>query len=309
MSSGNKIAFLFLVLDDPHFPQIWDYYFKGYEHLINIYIHPKYPERHTWKPEKIVSNLQETGWGFITRAYISLLTPAYENKENAYFITISESCVPVKPFRHLYMHLFPTPMSVPKSMIKFMKVSKYDYEARLMSHYNQMRERNNQIKEQNAKKIILPNLGKPIKHYARFGINRPHTKLIMEVQQQNKLEFYHTMHVGDEFWLNSIYPKLSMHSLETSEITFDDWDYVKIKVNDINKEIENYYVMQENGDSDETIKEKIDVLKAKKNDIAKNPKSITILDETDITQMQTTSAYFYRKFTKQSNVQEYMKMD
>ncbi len=38
----KKIAFLFLVLDNPNFPKLWDSYFKGHTDKYTIYIHPKY---------------------------------------------------------------------------------------------------------------------------------------------------------------------------------------------------------------------------------------------------------------------------
>jgi len=40
---NKKIAFLFLTLSNPNFPDIWDKYFKGNEDKYSIYIHPKNP--------------------------------------------------------------------------------------------------------------------------------------------------------------------------------------------------------------------------------------------------------------------------
>lgn len=68
----KKIAFLFLTLDNPNFPKIWNEYFKGNEDKYTIYIHPKYPEKVRWNKDRIIKNLQETSWGFITRSYIEL---------------------------------------------------------------------------------------------------------------------------------------------------------------------------------------------------------------------------------------------
>ena len=66
----KKIAFLFLIIDNPNFPTIWNKYFRGNSSKYNIYIHPKYPENTTWKKKNIIKNLKETQWGFIVEAYI-----------------------------------------------------------------------------------------------------------------------------------------------------------------------------------------------------------------------------------------------
>jgi predicted O-methyltransferase YrrM len=46
--SIKKIAFLFLTIENPNFTKVWDYYFKDNQDKINIYIHPKYPDKITW---------------------------------------------------------------------------------------------------------------------------------------------------------------------------------------------------------------------------------------------------------------------
>jgi hypothetical protein len=100
----KKIAFLFLVLDNPNFPKIWDKYFRGHKDKYEIYIHPKYPDKVTWKKRSVIKNLQETGWGFITRAYIELLKEAFKDPDNYKFVTISESCIPIQSFDDFYKY-------------------------------------------------------------------------------------------------------------------------------------------------------------------------------------------------------------
>ena len=60
----SKIAFLFLTRDNVHHPDIWKRYFKGHQKKINIYCHPKEPEKVTvdWQKKHIIPNLVETGW-------------------------------------------------------------------------------------------------------------------------------------------------------------------------------------------------------------------------------------------------------
>ena len=51
----KKIAFLFLTLENPNFPKIWDKYFRSHKDKYSIYIHPKYPELLTCKKKNIKS--------------------------------------------------------------------------------------------------------------------------------------------------------------------------------------------------------------------------------------------------------------
>jgi len=188
----KKIAFLFLTLDNPNFPKIWNKYFRNHKDKYNIYIHPKYPEKLTWKKKCMIKNLKETSWGHITEAEIELLKTAYQNEDNFKFITISESCIPIQSFDNFYN----TVTNDPKSWIKLMKISHYDQEARL------------KIK------------GNFIKHYARFCLNRDHVKILLS----KDLNFFHKMLVGDEFFLSSLYP---FKNIKDFDVTFDDWEWTE----------------------------------------------------------------------------------
>ena len=201
----NKIAFLFLTLDNPNFPNIWNYYFKGNENKINIYIHPKYPELVTWKKKKIIKNLKKTEWGFIVSAYIELFKESIKNKDNVKFIIISESCIPIKPFNKLYKDLM---YDLNESIIKILPIHNYDWNERL----------SNEIKYKLKNKLI--------KHYARMCLSRHHVKQLLH--NNIYLNLFIKMHVGDEFFLSSIMP---IQNFRDFAITFDDWEYV-------NKEIE-----------------------------------------------------------------------
>ena len=202
---GKKIAFLFLIIDNPNFPEIWDYYFKDNEDKINIYIHPKYPLSHTWKPKNIIKNLQPTGWGFIVDAYVELFKTAYRDKENCKFVTISESCLPIKPFNYFYDQVIKNNIST--SLIKIMKISTYDYNVRL----------SDEIKQKFKNHLI--------KHYARMCLSRYHVEELLK--NISKVKIFGKMHVGDEFFLSSITP---IKNYLDFAVTYDDWDYVdKIK--------------------------------------------------------------------------------
>lgn len=278
----NKIAFLFLIIDNPNFPEIWNHYFKENEDKINIYIHPKFPLAHTWRPKCIIKNLQPTGWGFIVDAYMELFKEAYKNKDNIKFITISESCIPIKSFDVFYSNVITKNMSM--SFIKIMKISNYDNNTRLNI---------------NIKNIFKNKL---IKHYARMCLSRFHIKQL--IINESKVKFFGKMHVGDEFFLSSITPLTNYINFA---VTHDDWDYVEKIKKQIKNEIKFLYEEQEQK-NDKSIdnSNKITILKEKFNDIAKNPKTIVKVSNEDLNNIKNTQSFFYRKFDKKSNIEKFI---
>lgn len=276
----KKIAFLFLTIDNPNFTNIWDYYFKGNEDKINIYIHPKNPDNITWHPECIIKNLKPTAWGFIVAAYISLFKTALKNKDNYKFITISESCVPIKPFNEMYNDLI---KNKKESYIKIFPITNYDFGDRITS---------------DVKKNI--DKDKLIKHYARMCLSRYHIKKILH--NLDKIKLFINMHVGDEFFLSSITP---LNNYKDIAITHDDWEYVFKIVKDIRKEIKKLYDEQESNNKINN-NDKIIELQNKYQNIAKNPKTIIKVSKDDLENMKNTKSYFYRKFHKDSDIEKYI---
>jgi hypothetical protein len=50
-------------LDNPNFPKIWNKYFRNHKDKYNIYIHPKYSDKLTWKKmydKKFKRNIMES---------------------------------------------------------------------------------------------------------------------------------------------------------------------------------------------------------------------------------------------------------
>jgi len=275
----EKIAFLFLIINNPHFPKIWDSYFRGKKDQYNLYIHPKYPNETTWKRSHIVSTQVETEWGFIVRAYIELLREAYKNKENVKFVTISESDVPIQSFDQFY----DDSMSDPRSWIKFMKIKKYNWVERINKQ---------------------PKKGRPphfIKHYARFCLNREHVGQLLKKSNEEQLAFFSKMHVGDEFFLSTIAP---IHNVRNFAVTFDDWDYVQQLGKKIKDEKRLVYENQEKSGKNRS--QKLRELQNEYNRLMKNPKTITDV-EPDLEKIKKCNSYFYRKFSKESNIADYWK--
>ncbi len=269
----KKIAFLFLTIDDINFPKLWDNYFKDNEDKYSIYIHPKYPEKTTWHKENIIKNLKETGWGFITRAYTELLKEAIQDKDNYKFITVSEACVPIQSFNKFYNDV----INDDKSWIKLMDITKY------------------------KRDVVLKGIkGNIIHHYARWCLNRDHVKQILI--DRTKLEQFHNMHIGDEYFLSVLYP---LKNYKNFPVTFDDWEYTENLKKKMKNQIKDLYDEQESDTSIDN-NEKIKEIRKKLEYESGHPKVIVNVEE-DLDKIKNCSSYFYRKFPKNSNIDKYWK--
>lgn len=277
----KKIAFLFLVLDNPNFPKLWDSYFKGHSDKYTIYIHPKYKEQCTWKKKNIIKNIKETEWGFITRAIIELMKEAYKDKDNYKFIVISESCVPIKSFTKFYDDV----MSDNRSWIKRMNINNYDYSSRILAQKT------------------LPFPKHFLKHYSRYCLNRDHVKELLS--KSSMLEFFHNMQVGDEYFLSVLYP--FKNSVKDFNVTYDDWEYTDMLKRELNNKIKNIQIIQSKLPLDKAIDKNDELFKYYTivNTISKNPKSISDVSE-DLNKIMHCKSYFYRKFLKDSNIEDYI---
>lgn len=273
----KKIAFLFLVIDNPNFTDIWDEYLKGFESYYTIYIHPKYLDKLCWRPECVIKNLQPTGWGYITQAYIELYKAAFIDIDNYKFITISESCVPITSFEKFYNKA----VNDPCSWIKIMKLGSYDITQRIQ----------NQKTKPKPKKII--------KHYARSCLNRYHVNQLL--LKTNELNFFHQMHVGDEFYLSVLYP---LKNIKDFAVTTDDWEWVNKQKKELKNKIRQLYEIQEK--TNENKLSEINELKKIYDKISANPKTI---DETkpELKNILNSSSFFYRKFSLKSDIRKYWK--
>ncbi len=275
--SPNKIAFLFLTIGDINQPAIWTKYFEKRESKYSIYINPKHPSAiHTpWLKDRIIKKrVENTGWGFITEAYHNLLEEATQDPNNQKFVFISESCIPLKSFDTFYNTLMSD--DIRTSYVKFMNMSRYDFSERIQSQ--------DRYKSQ----------GKFVKHYARMCLSRYHVEKLLK----KDFTFFNTMHVGDEFFLTMIHPEPGKDFMRDFEITYDNWEDIKTKTNQLKSEIKSIYNKYSNGQpmskqNQDTIEEK----RAMRADIAKNPKTYTSITQEDIETASKKESFFWRKFT------------
>ena len=282
MASTGKIAFLFLVLDNPHFPQVWDTYFSGNEKHISVYIHPKYPERTSWHRECVITELKETGWGYIVAAYLALFSAAFADTSNTKFLIVSESCLPVKPFGKMYARLT---SDKTESFVKTMRVKRYDTDTRLTPQ-------------------IMTELGsRPLmKHYARMCLSRQNVGQILYKYNAPLMRMFSQMHVGDEFFLSTIAPMKNCTSLA---VVFDDWGFVEKQKVAIKARIRDLYEEQE---APRGVNRSVDIaeLQRQYEEVSKSPKTITCVSRDDLYSMTNTRSFFYRKFAIDSDVERHI---
>jgi hypothetical protein len=265
----KKIAFLLLTIDDINFPSIWDKYLANNEDKYTFYTHAKNPQNIKWRKESIIKNLVDTEWGFITRAYIELLKAALIDKDNYKFITISESCVPIQSFDAFYNDV----INDERSWIKLLEITPY------------------------KKANVLKHTDKDfIHHYARWCINRHHTKKILS----NDLDFFHKMHIGDEYFLSALYP---LTNFKDFDVIFDDWENTLEIYKETKHIIKLLYEEQERNTRINN-KKIIDRLKTELSINNGHPKLIVDVRE-DMLKIKNSQSYFYRKFAPNSNIEQY----
>jgi hypothetical protein len=174
-----------------------------------------------------------------------------------------------------------------RSWVKRMNISNYDYTSRIITQKT------------------LPFPKHLIKHYARFCLNRDHVKILLS--KSYELEFFHNMQVGDEFFLSVLYP--FKNSIKNFNVTYDDWDYVDLMKRDLNNKIKNIQIVQSKLPLDKGIEKNDELFKYYDiyNNISKSPKTILDVRE-DLNKIKSCESYFYRKFSKDSNIENYYKI-
>ena len=138
-----------------------------------------------------------------------------------------------------------------------------------------------------------------IKHYARFCLNRKHVGMLLD--NEDKLNFFHKMHVGDEFFLSVLYP-LNPNDVRDFDVTFDDWDYTIKEGRKIKNQKKLLYEEQEKKGINKSTE--INELEKKFKNISKNPKTIVETHD-DLDKIINCKSYFYRKFAKNSDIETY----
>jgi len=209
-----------------------------------------------------------------SRYYYNLLQTAHEDKLNIKFITISESCIPLRSFDKLYKKVM---RHKKRSYIKFMKITNYDMEARIkvMSNHEIYKTLNFH------------------KHYARFCLSAYHVEILLK--KVTGFQFFNQMLIGDEFFLSLLYP---FKHVKDFPITYDNWTYVKAQYKTYTKQIKK---LEADGDFN-TANE----LKKIRDKLNNNPKSYDVVSLKSYEELydKQIKSFFWRKFPPNSNIKK-----
>ena len=101
-----KIAFMFLTLESLHQGDIWHKFLSDGRDRCTVYSHPKYPEhiKQAFLKDNIIPRVIPTKWAGISliRATNNLLLEALKDKDNKFFMLLSEKCMPLYDFDYSY---------------------------------------------------------------------------------------------------------------------------------------------------------------------------------------------------------------
>ena len=284
----NKIAFLFLTIDNTRFPEIWEYYFRGNEDKINIYVHPKNKELVTdsFLRDNIIDDLRETKWGLLVDAELELFKSAFKDKDNKYFILLSESCLPIKSFNSLYSFLSTDNLS-------YLKLRNEDETNDTIDYLFEKKDLGNYFdKNYNF-----------VKHSQWCCLSRYHVEKLVN----NKLvKKFINVHTGDELFMSVLFPD---DNIKDFEINYSDWSN-KTKANELTKEIKELWIKYDNskGEEKNNILKRINKLIKLRKEYGAHPKTYEEIDLDVIKEIHKLDAFFLRKFGNNSNILDYYKI-
>ena len=133
IESQKKLAFCFLTYNDLIRFDIWNIFFKNSDPLkYNVYIHPKSIQNFISKLEfkyNVINDIVVTKSKIdisIVNATLKLLDNAFKHdKENEYYIFLTQSCIPLYNFDTLYKIITQFPNSV-LSVIEGNRIERYN---------------------------------------------------------------------------------------------------------------------------------------------------------------------------------------
>jgi len=200
-----KIAFCFLTVGDIHKHDVWGNFFKGKEHLYNIYVHPKKPNQITsfFKNHIIPSYDQiPTEWGKVSlvKATIKLFQNAIKDHNNKMIILVSDSCIPLYDFDYIYNDLNQTHHNI------------------ISLHAQQNMHTYVRYKQISNPKFLPQHKFKKVSQW--MALNYDTAKYIVQNDYTN---LYKDMSCPDEHYFANILDKFDI-PYYNRKLTFDDWN-------------------------------------------------------------------------------------
>jgi hypothetical protein len=101
----KKIAFCFLIYDEINHEELWNMFFQDIDtNKYTIYIHYKFNKPLKYFEKYKLTNCIETAYFHIScvKAQNVMFQEAMKDVENKHFILISQACIPLKTFQHVY---------------------------------------------------------------------------------------------------------------------------------------------------------------------------------------------------------------
>ena len=295
----NKIAFLFLTIDNLKHSSIWDKYFKSVnKNKYNIYVHPKYPNRvsDTILKENIIDDLVETKYGFLVEAMVKLMDSGLKDKNNKFFVFVSDSCIPIKKFDVLYEEVFKIGKSIVDKMLLKLWNKGNDKKA---GRYG------------NAVQKVKKNDVLPKKFYSKFSqwsilIRGDVDKIVVS----KYLKFFYVMNAGDEFYLSILNcDGFDYYDLQSTYVDWSISNNFGSKIHKIQKELDkglqkyNYGVGEKNR---LILRDIIYKLKVESSKLSSHPREFTKITKHDIRKLKRSKAFFARKFSANSNISSFI---
>jgi Core-2/I-Branching enzyme len=291
----DKIAFLFMVDADPQFPRIWDRYFSGNEDKICVYICARRPNSTSWRRESLI--LSKPG---ATSAYMALFRAAYKSPRNTKFITVAESCIPMRPFNALYEYLqessdslvmrltavysdFDVPPNSPASLEASPGISEV---ADAVGDYN------------------------IIKHHSQMALSRAH---VCKLLSTGTVDIFSKMWRGDEYFLSAISP---MRNVRQFSITYDDRRYIEGRMETIKDDIAALSISLQSRkggvlagsimNTRDEIANNLASLRCEYTALSNIPRDDTSAYDKSASDLRGTESFFYQRFDEHANIDAYI---
>ena len=105
-----KIALCFLTYGNLSQPKLWNSVINNNKALVNVYIHNKYKFiDNDYKLHRYcIKDTVDTKWGHnsLINATLKLFETAFLDEENAFFILLSDKCIPLYSLKFIYNDIF-----------------------------------------------------------------------------------------------------------------------------------------------------------------------------------------------------------
>ena len=282
-----KIAFLFVVDTDPQFPRSWDRYFASHEARTSVYVCARNARATRWRREALVE-LAADHWDSVG-AYLALFAEALKDPANTRFITVSASCLPMRPFAELYAYL----QSSPDSLVMRLTAVHADFDpARIDSIMEEVGDLN------------------IIKHRAQMALSRAH---VQKLAGTGTVDVFRDMALGGEYFLSAISP---MRNVRQFELTHDDRRYIEGRMQTVKDDIRLLSLAARapggRGRTAELLSARDDIaddladLRIKYSELASVPQNDDTVSDGGAATLRGVEAFFYRRFDEHANIDAYI---